>query len=81
MTQKLTLSLDKDVIERAKYLAKHTQKSVSQIVENYLDKITKESDLNFNNSSSLLKLAGSIKIPQNVDLEEERRKYFEAKHL
>ena len=40
MDTKLTLKLDKNVIERAKIYASKQKVSVSSIVENYLDAIT-----------------------------------------
>lgn len=41
MNTKLTLSLDKNVIIRAKTYAKHRNKSLSQIIEDYLKSISK----------------------------------------
>lgn len=41
MQTKLTLSIDKNVILRAKQYAEQQQQSVSNIVENYLDRISK----------------------------------------
>ena len=43
MTTKLTLTVEKTVIERAKSYAKNTGRSLSEIIENYLTTITKES--------------------------------------
>ncbi len=36
MTTKLTLSIDKEVIEQAKVFAKSSEMSLSRIIENYL---------------------------------------------
>jgi hypothetical protein len=36
MTQKLTLSVEKDIIEHAKQYAKTHKKSLSELIENYL---------------------------------------------
>ncbi len=80
MTQKLTLSLNNDVIERAKYFAKHTQRSVSEIVESYLDKITKET-INKEIPPELSKLFGAVKLPEGFDPEKARRKNMEEKFL
>lgn len=80
MTQKLTLSLDKDVIERAKYLAKHTQSSVSKIVENYLDKITNET-VKSEVPIELKKLYGAVKLPKDFDPEKQRRINMEERFL
>ena len=43
MNTKLTLNLDKTVIEQAKKYAKDHQVSLSKLIENYLDSITKSS--------------------------------------
>jgi len=40
MTKKLTLSVSEDVIIRAKEYAKKSGRSLSEIVESYLDKVT-----------------------------------------
>ncbi len=40
MNTKLTLSLNKSIIERAKRYAKGNNQSLSQIIESYLEKIT-----------------------------------------
>ena len=44
MKRKLTLSLDPDVIERAKAYAEQRGKSVSQIVGDYFDALTSEGE-------------------------------------
>ncbi len=40
MQAKLTLSIDKNVVERAKHYAQQHQQSVSSLVEAYLDRIS-----------------------------------------
>lgn len=40
MQSKLTLSIDKDVIVRAKHYAQENQQSVSSLVEAYLDRLS-----------------------------------------
>ena len=42
MTTKLTLTMDKSVIERAKKYAKREERSLSNLVENYLKALTYE---------------------------------------
>lgn len=44
MQAKLTLSIDKNVIERAKNYAQQHQQSVSSLVEAYLDRISAQSN-------------------------------------
>ena len=42
MKTKLTLKLNENVIERAKIYAKNHKISLSKMIENYLDSVTKE---------------------------------------
>lgn len=44
MQAKLTLSIDKNVIERAKHYAQQHQQSVSSLVEAYLDRISAQAN-------------------------------------
>ena len=42
MATKLTLTVEKIIIERAKSYAKKTGRSLSELIENYLETITEE---------------------------------------
>jgi hypothetical protein len=80
MTTKLTLTVDKAVIERAKVYAKQTGRSLSELVENHLLAVTEthfKSDL----SPRLKKIVGVVKLPADFDEERERRAAMESKHL
>lgn len=44
MDSKLTLKLEKEVIEKAKFYAKSQHTSLSRLIENYLMTITSEDD-------------------------------------
>jgi uncharacterized protein (DUF3820 family) len=80
MTTKLTLTVEESVIKKAKSYAKNTGRSLSELVENYLNTLTsKDSDTGI--SPDLLKLSGTIKLPKDFDEEAELRAYFESKHL
>jgi hypothetical protein len=69
MNTKLTLTIEKEVIEIAKKYAKEKNQSLSEMVENYFKLITvsrreiKEKQL----SPKVRKLRGIIKIDQNMD--------------
>ena len=80
MTTKLTLTVEKTVIERAKLYAKNTGRSLSEIIENYLTTITKES-ANDELSPKLNKLVGVVNLPQDFDEKVELRLALEKKHL
>ena len=80
MVTKLTLTVEKSIIERAKSYAKNTGRSLSELIENYLENIT-----NDNNSTELSprlkKIVGAVKLPEDFDEELELRSAVEKKHL
>ncbi len=80
MTTKLTLSVEKSIVEKAKFYSKSTGRSLSEIIENYLDAITQENN-NQELSPKLKKLVGSIQLPSDFDEEKNLRVYLEKKHL
>lgn len=77
---KLTLSVDKSVIERAKAYAKQTGRSLSELVESYLESITRE-ETEFEVSPKLKQLIGSVTLPADFNDEVELRAARESKHL
>lgn len=75
MATKLTLTIDKAVIERAKRYAEKTGRSLSHLVESYLNTITKsEPDPKENLPEDLRKLFGSISLPLDLNHKKEIRK-------
>lgn len=83
MNTKLTLTIEQDVIQKAKDYAKAKNRSLSDIIENYLKSPTKE-----NNKEEKIKLSpivhslkGSFKMPADFDYKEELRKGLEEKYL
>jgi hypothetical protein len=80
MSTKLTLTVEKSIIERAKVYAKNTGRSLSELIENYLTILTQEKD-EAKLSPKLKKIVGSVKLPSNFDDDKELRSYFEEKHL
>jgi formiminotetrahydrofolate cyclodeaminase len=80
MSIKLTLLIEKSVIEKAKSYAKKTGRSLSELVENYLELITKnESDIKI--SPKLKRIVGAVKLPKNFDEDKELRENLEKKYL
>lgn len=79
MTSKLTLSIEKTIIERAKNYAKNTGKSLSELIQNYLESVTQESN-EHKLSPKLKSIVGAVKLPENFDEEKERTTYFDKKH-
>lgn len=81
MTTKLTLTVDDSVIKKAKSYAKNTGRSLSALIESYLETLTGEVEDRQQISPKLKKIAGAVKLPPDFDEETELRAYFENKHL
>ena len=80
MTTKLTLTVEKSIIERAKSYAKNTGRSLSQIIESYLATITQETTTT-ELSPKLKKIVGAVRLPESFNEKEELRSALEKKHL
>ena len=80
MTTKLTLTIDDSVIAIAKKYAKQNGKSLSDIVENYLLSLSSKGNTEENISPSILKLMGSIELPDNFDYKKELTKGLAKKY-
>ena len=82
MNTKLTLTIEKTVIDRAKKYAREKDNSLSDIVENYLKVITKEQDNPDIEITPLIKsLKGSFKAPQDFDYKKELSRGLSEKYL
>lgn len=80
MNKKLTLSLDKGVIEKAKTYAKENDVSLSFLVEEYFEKLISEYSKSEACHGSIVKeLSGIINL-ENVDYKEDHSKYLEEKY-
>ena len=80
MNTKLTLSIDKTVIAKAKKYAKQTGTSISELVENYLKLLSQDVKHNVLEEprvrySPMAKLRGIAKLPPDFD---EKKAYQEA---
>jgi hypothetical protein len=80
MNTKLTLTIERSTIEKAKLFAKETGRSLSDIIEKYLEKITANEHQAIN-SSKISALKGSVKIPTDLNIDDALRSYLENKHL
>ena len=80
MNTKLTLSLEKEVIEQAKSYAKKTGRSLSELVESYfknlIGKTEKEDDIH----PKVKKLIGRITLPDDFDEDKAKDEYFKEKY-
>lgn len=83
MNTKLTLSLDKNVITRAKNYARHQNKSLSQIIEDYLRSISKaeKNTLMLDKIPPITQsLSGILKGMPEIDFKNEISEYVMRKH-
>ena len=81
MTTKLTLSLDQEVIKRAKKFAKNNRISLSVLVENYFRFLTEKKYPKDEKISPMVReLSGIVKIPDRIDTKEEYVKYLTEKY-
>ena len=86
MNTKLTLSLDKEIIEKAKIYAKGTGRSLSEMVENYFKNLVEKSDKKNNTTEDdeidpqLKKLVGIIQLPPDFDIKKAKEEYYKDKH-
>lgn len=78
MNTKLTLNLDEGIIHEAKTYAKKHQTSLSKLVENYLNSLTKGSKEKSSVSPLVESLTGII--PNDYDEKNEYRNYINKKY-
>lgn len=70
MDTKLTLSLDKAIIEQAKNYAKSNKISLSRLIESYLASLTTKNKEKFEITPLVQSLSGVIDLSENVDIKD-----------
>ena len=78
MNTKLTLNLDKSIIEEAKSYAKKDNVSLSKLIENYLNSLTKTSKEGIKVSPLVESLTGIIS--SDIDERKSYRDYLSEKY-
>ncbi len=82
MDSKLTLSIDKDVARKAKVYARSNGRSLSDLVENYLKLLTRNSSIEDSEYTPRVKsLLGCITLPEDFDYKKEVADYLTKKYL
>ena len=82
MNVKLTLTIEETVIKKAKKYAKDKERSLSNLIENYLLALTNEETSNEKELTPITKsLKGSFTAPKNFDYKTELRKRLSDKYL
>lgn len=80
MNTKLTLSIEKTVIEDAKSYAKKTGRSLSELVESYFKNITEKSEIADDIHPKVKKLIGIVTLPDDFDEEKVKEEYYREKY-
>jgi hypothetical protein len=81
MNTKLTLTIEKSIIEKAKSYAKDKGRSLSDIIENYLKAITTDKQNIEDISPMVESLRGSFKAPESFDYKKELSKELSKKYM
>jgi hypothetical protein len=81
MTTKLTLSVDKKVVQRAKLFARAQKQSLSQIVTAYLDHISRQAAGTEDIDPEVMELSDRIKLKDLPDLTDSRYRYLKEKYI
>ncbi|WP_397447028.1 DUF6364 family protein [Polaribacter sp. R77954] len=83
MDSKLTLKLDKAVIEQAKEYAKKNQISLSRLIESYLASLTQKEKSNKKEieiTPLVESLSGVVKLPKDFDFKKDYRDHLLEKY-
>ncbi len=67
MDTKLTLKINEDIIEKDKQYAKEKKTSLSDLIENYLQKLTNDKKSNKAITPLVKSLSGIINLPKNYN--------------
>ena len=80
MNTKLTLTVEKSIIEQAKVYAQKTGRSLSDIVEHYLQSLSENDESAIDKMSpKLKKLFGAVNIPISFDHKKEIKKIMSSR--
>lgn len=80
MDTKLTLRLKSEVIERAKRYARNRKTSLSDLIENFLLKITEDQETKEGITPLVKSLSGIIELKEDYRAKDEYRKHLEDKY-
>ena len=82
MNTKLTLTIEQSVIEKAKKYAKEKERSLSNLIENYLKAITKEKNTGIVRDTPITQsLKGTFHMPSDFDYKKDLTKNLSEKYL
>lgn len=80
MDAKLTIRLNENVISRAKNYAKKRKTSLSKMIENYLDIVSKPESEESEFTPLVKSLSGVIKLPDNYNYKKDYEEFLTQKY-
>lgn len=80
MDKKLTLSLNEEVIEKAKIYARNHQISLSKLIESYLSSLIENKTEDIEITPLVESLSGVVEIPQDFDYKDDYSDYLIEKY-
>lgn len=80
MNTKLTLSLDRDIIEQAKEFAQSRHQSLSKLIEGYLRQLTGSKDMESQVTPLVARLSGVLDARKAADHKREYADYLADKY-
>lgn len=81
MNTKLTLTIEQSIIENAKKYARKKERSLSDLIENYLKALVTEEISQDELMPTVRALKGSFKMPKNFDYKKELTDRLSEKYL
>jgi len=81
MTTKLTLSVEKAIIDQAKRYAQEHNRSLSEIVAKYLEYLTGEAATAIDIDPEVLDLSDEIPVEQLMDPDDVKYRYLRDKYM
>ncbi len=81
MNTKLTLTIEQSVIEKAKKYARKRERSLSDLIENYLKALTEEEAGESELAPTVRALRGSFKMPEGFDYKKELTDRLSEKYI
>jgi len=80
MTTKLTLSIDKEIVEKSKRYAASQNRSLSDVVESYLRSLEAPSEITVTITPRVKALRGAFKAPPGFNYKKELKEAILRKH-
>jgi len=80
MDTKLTLKLDKSVIDQAKHYAKSHNMSLSRLIESYLATVTEHEKKEFEITPLVESLSGVVKLPEDFNPKDDYINFLNEKY-